>query len=106
MRVPVDALKGHLDLVLLAALAEGPAYGYALIDEIRGPSEGAFDLAEGTVYPALYRLESGGLLSSNWIVAAGRRRRMYRLTKRGRTELAKERGEWKRFSDTMKTVVA
>jgi len=105
-RVPVDALKGHLDLVLLAALAEGPAYGYALIDEIRGRSEGAFDLAEGTVYPALYRLESGGLLSSNWIVAAGRRRRMYRLTKRGRTELGKERGEWKRFSDTMKTVVA
>jgi len=104
--VPVDALKGHLDLVLLAALAEGPAYGYALIDEIRGRSEGAFDLAEGTVYPALYRLESGGLLASEWTVAAGRRRRMYRLTKRGRTELAKERGQWKQFSDTMKTVVA
>ena len=59
--MPVDALKGHLDLVLLAALADGPAYGYALIDEIRGRSEGAFDLAEGTVYPALYRLESAGL---------------------------------------------
>jgi PadR family transcriptional regulator PadR len=106
LRVPVDALKGHLDLVLLAALAEGPAYGYALIDEIRGRSEGAFDLAEGTVYPALYRLESGGLLASEWTVAAGRRRRMYRLTKQGRTELAKERGQWKQFSDTMKTVVA
>ena len=80
--MPVDALKGHLDLVLLAALAEG------------------------TVYPALYRLESGGLLASEWTVAAGRRRRMYRLTKRGSTELAKERGQWKQFSDTMKTVVA
>ncbi len=106
MLVPVDALKGHLDLVLLAALAEGPAHGYALIDEIRDRSDGAFDLAEGTVYPVLYRLESGGLLTSSWTVAGRRRRRMYRLTKRGRTELAKERGEWKQFSETMKAVVA
>jgi PadR family transcriptional regulator, regulatory protein PadR len=104
--VPVDELKGHLDLVLLAALAAGPAHGYALIDEVRERSGGAFDLAEGTVYPALYRLEAAGLLSRSWSTVSGRRRRTYRLTRRGRTKLARERGEWQRFSDTMKTVVA
>jgi PadR family transcriptional regulator, regulatory protein PadR len=104
--MPVEELKGHLDLVLLAALATGPAHGYALIDEVRERSGGDFDLAEGSVYPALYRLEAAGLLSSSWSTASGRRRRTYRLTRRGRTKLARERREWQRFSDTMKTVVA
>ncbi|MGH2920481.1 MAG: helix-turn-helix transcriptional regulator [Gaiellaceae bacterium] len=103
--MPVDELKGHLDLVLLAVLADGPAHGYALVEELRLRSDGVFDLAEGTVYPALYRLESAGLLASKWTTASGRRRRTYRLTRRGAAKLAKERGEWQRFADTMKTVV-
>jgi PadR family transcriptional regulator PadR len=103
--MPVDQLKGHLDLVLLAVLADGPAHGYALVEELRLRSDGSFDLAEGTVYPALYRLESAGLLASKWTIASGRRRRTYRLTRRGAAKLAKERGEWQRFADTMKTVV-
>ena len=104
--VPVDALKGHLDLVLLAALAEGPAYGYALIDEIRGRSEGAFDLAEGTVYPALYRLESGGLLASD--VDGCRRASPADVPADQARPLRAREGEgaWQQFSDTMKTVVA
>lgn len=104
--MPVDELKGHLDLVLLAALAQGPAHGYALIDEVRERSRGAFDLAEGTVYPALYRLEAAGLLASKWTTVSGRRRRTYRLTSRGRKKLARERGEWQQFQDTMKAAVA
>ena len=64
------------------------------------------DLAEGTVYPALYRLEAAGLLSSSWSHVSGRRRRVYRLTRRGRSELAKERREWRQFADTMMEVVA
>ena len=67
---------------------------------------GTADLAEGTVYPALYRLEAAGLLSSTWSHVSGRRRRVYRLTRRGRNELARERREWRQFADTMKEVVA
>ena len=57
-----EALKGHLDLLLLSVLSNGPAHGYAIIDALRARSEGMFDLPEGTVYPALHRLENQGLL--------------------------------------------
>ena len=62
-------LKGHLDMIVLAALSAGPAHGYAVIEEIRRRSGQAFDLPEGTIYPALHRLEQAGLLSSRWVVA-------------------------------------
>ena len=81
-------LKGHLDMIVLAALASGPAHGYAVIQEIRQRSGGAFDLPEGTIYPALHRLEQGGLLSSRWSVGdSGRQRRVYSLTRSGRRAL-------------------
>lgn len=99
-------MKGHVDLLVLATLARGPRHGYGLVEELRDVSDGAFDLAEGTVYPALYRLEAAGLLSSTWSHASGRRRRVYRLTRRGRAKLARERREWRQFADTMKEVVA
>jgi PadR family transcriptional regulator PadR len=98
-------LKGHVDLLLLSTLRAGPLHGYAVVEKLRGLSEGAFDLAEGTVYPALYRLEAGGLLSSSWTRAAGRRRRVYELTKRGRGELARSRDEWKAFAHAVEAVV-
>lgn len=98
-------MKGHVDFLLLATLRDGPLHGYAVVDKLRGASDGAFDLAEGTVYPALYRLEAAGLLSSKWTTAGGRRRRVYQLTKRGRTELARERKEWKAFSHAVEAVV-
>ena len=75
-------LKGHLDLIVLAALSAGPAHGYAVIEEIRRKSGHAFDLPEGTIYPALHRLEQAGLLVSRWVTAeSGRRRRVYALTR-------------------------
>jgi len=98
-------LKGHVDFLLLATLRDGPLHGYGVVDKLRGTSEGTFDLAEGTVYPALYRLEAAGLLSSKWTTAGGRRRRVYQLTKRGRTELARERKDWKAFSHAVEAVV-
>ena len=61
-------LKGHLDMIVLAALAAGPAHGYAVIEEIRRKSRQAFDLPEGTIYPALHRLEQAGLLASRWVI--------------------------------------
>ena len=71
-------LRGHLDLMLLATLRDvGPAHGYAVIASLRERSLGAFDLPEGTVYPALHRLERDGLIDSQWDARASRRRRVY-----------------------------
>jgi PadR family transcriptional regulator PadR len=97
-----EMLKGHLDMIVLAALADGPAHGYAVIQEIRRRSGGAFDLPEGTVYPALHRLEQAGLLGSRWTIAeSGRRRRVYSLTRRGGRALADHRAIWHRFAEAI-----
>ncbi len=102
-----EVLKGHVDLLLLAALAPGPAHGYAILDAVRSRSGGAFDLAEGTVYPALYRLERRGLLESGWSDGAGaRRRRVYRLTRRGSAELARQRRSWGSYVHAMEAALA
>jgi PadR family transcriptional regulator, regulatory protein PadR len=97
-----EMLKGHLDMIVLAALSAGPAHGYAVIEEIRRKSGRAFDLPEGTIYPALHRLEQAGLLASRWVTAeSGRQRRVYSLTKRGNQALAKRRAVWQQFSDAI-----
>ena len=101
-----EVLKGHLDLLLLAAIAKEPLHGYAVVEAIREASDGALDLAEGTVYPALYRLEGARLLTSSWTTVRGRRRRVYRLTRRGRTRLQRERREWQAFSGAVQAVVS
>ena len=100
-----NALKGHVDLLMLSALEDDPAHGYELVETLRERSEGAFDLAEGTVYPSLYRLERRGLVASGWQTVAGRRRRVYRLTTSGRSALEKERSEWRAFTRAMEAVV-
>lgn len=97
-----EMLKGHLDMIVLAALSAGPAHGYAVIEEIRRRSGDAFDLPEGTIYPALHRLENAGLLASRWVTAeSGRRRRVYALTRRGGRTLAEQRALWQRFADAI-----
>src|SRR5204863_6793945 len=75
---------GHLDVLLLAALSDGPRHGYAVKEALREGSGGRFDLPTGTVYPALHRLEAAGLIAGSWSVVDGRRRRSYRLTAAGR----------------------
>ena len=101
-----DVLKGHLDLLLLAVLADEPAHGYAVVERLKHRSRGAFELAEGTVYPALHRLERMGLLTSGWSVAAGRKRRVYRLTARGRSALDRGRRDWHGFAGAVEAVLA
>jgi transcriptional regulator len=98
-----EMLKGHLDMIVLAALsAAGSAHGYAIIEEIKRRSGGAFDLPEGTIYPALHRLEQAGLLNSRWMTAdTGRRRRVYTLTRAGNRALVERRAVWKQFSDAV-----
>lgn len=93
-----EATGGHLDLLLLAVIGRRPMHGYGMIDELRRRSNETFDLAEGTVYPALYRLEKEGLVRSEWDDSGSRRRRVYELTRRGERRLARERADWSRLS--------
>jgi DNA-binding PadR family transcriptional regulator len=93
-----EILKGHLDALLLAVLADGDAHGYAVIEALRARSAGLFDLPTGTIYPALHRLQRTGLVASRWEDAGGRRRRIYTLTDAGRQALHTERAGWTEFS--------
>ncbi|GAA1393116.1 PadR family transcriptional regulator [Catellatospora coxensis] len=100
-----EALKGHLDGLLLAVLERGPAHGYALIEALRTSSGGTFDLPTGTVYPALRRLETAGLVASTWEKGDGRQRRTYELTGAGRRHLAQQRESWHQFSGAVTAVM-
>jgi DNA-binding PadR family transcriptional regulator len=93
-----QALKGHLDVLLLATLADGPRHGYAVKEALRDGSGGRFDLATGTIYPALHRLADAGLIAGSWSMVDGRRRRSYRLTAAGRRRLAADRENWREFA--------
>jgi len=100
-----ERLKGNLDLLLLSVLASGPTHGYAIISALRDRSEGTFDLPEGTIYPALHRLEDSGLLTSTWAQAEGRRRRVYGLTDHGIAALAAQHAEWRKFAGGVHAVL-
>ena len=99
-----EIAKGHLDLLLLSGLEGGPLHGYGLIDAIREKSRATFDLPEGSVYPALHRLEREGMVASSWSKSGGRPRRIYKLTRRGRTELKKQQVEWTHFASAINAV--
>jgi PadR family transcriptional regulator PadR len=100
-----EQLKGHLDPLVLAVLEEGPAHGYAVIEALRQRSAGAFDLPEGTIYPALHRLERAGAVTSRRELAGGRERRVYRLSARGRASLRERRASWRAFSGAVDQVL-
>jgi PadR family transcriptional regulator, regulatory protein PadR len=91
--------------MLLAIIGSGPDHGYAIIEKLRLRSGGAFALGEGSVYPALHRLEQEGLLSSRWAHTAGRRRRVYALTRRGRAQLGERRQAWGEFAAAVNAVL-
>ncbi|MEY2474378.1 MAG: PadR family transcriptional regulator, regulatory protein PadR [Actinomycetota bacterium] len=99
-------MKGHLDLLLLSVLRDGPAHGYAVIARVAERSDGHFDFAEGTVYPALHKLESEGLVVSDWSTEGGRKRRVYALSAAGGEALAELKAEWTRFARGMQAVLA
>lgn len=99
-----DAVHGHLDGLVLAALASGPAHGYALIELLRERSGGFFELPEGSVYPALHRLERAGMVESGWSQAGGRRRRVYELTAKGRRAMTGRHREWRSFAAAVEAI--
>jgi PadR family transcriptional regulator PadR len=96
-----EQLKGHVDPLVLAILEGGPAHGYAIIESLRERSGGVFDLPEGTIYPALHRLEHAGAITSRREVIGGRQRRVYRLSARGRAALGERRTNWSAFSSAI-----
>lgn len=100
-----DALRGHLDALILAVVEDGPVHGYAIIEALTVRSGGALDLPTGTVYPALRRLEAAGYLDSDWSDASGRRRRTYTLSRSGRGRLRAARSEWLAFAATVDGVL-
>ena len=101
-----EELKGHLDGLILAVVAREPLHGYAVIEQLKTRSGGALALPEGTIYPALHRLEADGLLQSEWSTASGRRRRVYSITRRGEKELGASRERWRVFASTIEAVLA
>ncbi len=100
-----ETTRGQLDLLVLSVLADGPLHGYGIVSELRRRSGAELDMAEGTLYPALHRLEAGGFLSSSWNEGAPRRRRVYQLTHRGAEALEGRRREWRCFAAAVNRVV-
>ena len=89
-----DLLRGSLDLMVLSVLAGGKKYGYLLQKEVREASGGRVDLAAGTLYPLLHRLEADSLIRSSWDDSTGRDRKWYELTAAGRKRLTSQAQEW------------
>ncbi len=100
-----ETLKGHLDLLLLSVVARTPGHGYAIAQALRARSAALIDLAEGTLYPALHRLERGGLIAGRWSEVNGRRRRVYQLTAKGERALMRKHQEWDLFARAVYAVV-
>jgi transcriptional regulator len=103
----LDVLQGTLDLILLKLLRAGPANGWDLTQSIQTVSRGVLDVNYGSVYPALRRLESKGLIAGSWAASdSNRRARFYQLTATGRKQLAREKADWARFSDAIGLILA
>ncbi|MER5212048.1 PadR family transcriptional regulator [Streptomyces sp. NPDC002838] len=100
-----EALRGHLDALILAVLEQEPLHGYAVMEALQVSSGGALDLPTGSLYPALRRLERAGLVESEWSTVSGRRRRTYQLTAAGSRALATERTKWRDFAAMVEGVL-
>jgi PadR family transcriptional regulator PadR len=97
--------KGTLPSLILEALVHEPNHGYRIAQQIKERSRGVLDFKEGTLYPALHKLENEGLVESYDGAENGRARRYYRITKSGRGMLAKDRAEWRKLSRAVTTIL-
>ena len=98
-------LKGTLPTLILEALMREPIHGYRIAQGIKERSKGVLDFKEGTLYPALHKLENEGLVASYEEVENGRPRRYYRITKSGRAMLVKDRAEWRELSRAVTVIL-
>lgn len=102
-----DLLQGTLDMLVLRALQLGPMHGWGITERLEHGSERLLQVGQGSLYPALYRLERQGLIASEWGTSDNNRRaRYYELTTAGRARLAEERRAWKRMSRAVELILA
>ena len=101
-----DALQGTLDLLVLKTLSRGPQHGYGIVTHLQAVSDEALRVAEGSLYPALHRMEQAGWITAEWQVTVNNRRaRFYRLTRAGQKQLADEQAKWSRLSTAVGKVL-
>ena len=102
-----ELLRGMLDMLVLKALQLGPMHGWGITERLEQGSRNVLRLGQGSLYPALYRLEERGLISSTWGTSDNNRRaRYYELTVAGRAQLARERQAWRRLSRAVELILA
>ena len=107
MNTDPDLVRGTLDTILLETISRGPLYGYQICKTVNAKTSGYFNLREGSLYPALHKLERDGLLKAYWEQTdGGRRRKYYELTDAGRGILARKREEWQAFAAAVERVLA
>lgn len=107
MKSPTELLPGTLDLLILQAVSLGALHGYGVLLRIEQITGKALSIEQGSLYPALHRLEHRGLLATEWGRSENNRRaRFYSLTKAGRKQLADERDGWERFSAAVDAALA
>jgi PadR family transcriptional regulator PadR len=100
-----DLIAASSTPIVLAILAEGDSYGYAILKRVRELSGGRMEWTDGMLYPVLHRLERLGLVEARWKVAeSGRRRKYYRITSRGRAQLAEDRRQWQAVDATLRGI--
>lgn len=105
MEINKDLIAASSTPLVLAILAEGDSYGYAILKRVRELSGGHLAWTDGMLYPVLHRLERLGFIEARWETAdSGRRRKYYRLTSRGRTQLAEERKQWQAVDATLRGI--
>ena len=102
---PADLLQGTLDLLILRTLELGPRHGWAIAKRIEEVSRDALTINQGSLYPALYRLEDQGWISAEWGVASGRRAKFYTLSAAGKRQLGEEAREWRAFTAAVELVL-
>jgi PadR family transcriptional regulator, regulatory protein PadR len=101
-----DLVKGSSSSLLLSMLERQAMYGYQIVKELEARSQGYFKFKEGTLYPALHRLEKAGLITGSWqLLPNGRQRRYYHITARGQAELTEEKIQWQGFLTAVKMIL-
>lgn len=101
-----DLIKNSSDSLLLSVLESEPLYGYKIVKELEKRSQGYFKFKEGTLYPALHRLEKAGLIEGKWqTLSNGRQRRYYNITEKGLAKLAAEKVQWQDFFTAVKMIL-
>ncbi|MBI2432597.1 MAG: helix-turn-helix transcriptional regulator [Candidatus Hydrogenedentes bacterium] len=108
-KIDGNKLRGHLDAMVLSVLDQRDAHGFEIMQQIEKQGSGALHMKEGTLYPALYRLEEAGLVKAQWeddtSSRRGPRRRIYHITVKGKKELNRQRVTWRQFVDVVGNIV-